>query len=161
MRGVHGIWWEFTVYDGSSESRHCDVAVDVAVLWIDWIVYTRIYLHLINIYLHKRLNTTVSLVYTVIYSCIRLYTIYLALSPMYTWYICVYTKYIPGLFPMPCHMEGPFPLSHDLSYGICSLSNLCHTRLLLQLISSPYSPHDWIIEYMELTSQDFMLSGFL
>jgi hypothetical protein len=32
------------------------------------IVYTRIYLHAINIYLHKRFNTTVNLVYTVIYS---------------------------------------------------------------------------------------------
>ena len=54
---------------------------------------------------------------------------------------------------------GAFP--HALSYGICPLSYLCHIYLLLQSLSSPYSSPDWIIEYMELTSQDFRLSGFL
>ena len=34
-------------------------------------------------------------------------------------------------------------------------------KTLLQSISSPYSPHDGIIKYMKLTSQDFILSVFL
>jgi hypothetical protein len=48
-----------------------NVTVDITVLWIDGIIYTRIYVHVINIYLHKHLYTTKHLVYTVIYACIQ------------------------------------------------------------------------------------------
>jgi hypothetical protein len=84
------------------------------------IVYTGIYLHVINIYLHKRFNTIVNLVYTVIYSCILPYTWYILsftlvydiLSGKPNLYLVYMLKYqvYDWSFSMPCHMEGPFPM---------------------------------------------------
>ncbi len=58
-------------------------------------MYTIIYLHVINLYLFKLLYTVacINLVYTVIYACIQCIE-----DKAQTWYIRVYTKYMIGLF---------------------------------------------------------------
>jgi hypothetical protein len=105
MMGIHGVHGTATLQWTSQCSG---------------IVYTGIYLHVINIYLHKRFNTTVNLVYTVIYSCILPYTWYiisytlvydiLSVKPnVYFVYMLKYQLY-DWSFSMPCHMEVPFPM---------------------------------------------------
>ncbi len=89
-------------------------------------------------------------------------------SNVYLVYIHIYQVYDRS-FSHALSYGGAF--SHALSYSrishmsfVISLSYTIlyiYRKTLLQLISSPYSPNDGIIEYMELTSQDFMLSGFL
>ncbi len=132
-------------------------ATSTATLQCSGSVYTRIFLHVINIYLHNFSYTCIYLVYQIM----SLVYVYSALYLVYWILYLVYNSHILSKWQVFFHAlsyGGAF--SHALSYGICPLTYLCHIHLQLQSISSPYSPHEWIIEYMELTSQDFMLSGF-
>ncbi len=133
------LWWEFTVYDESSRgSRH------TTTLQCSGIVYTGIYVHVINIYLHKRFNTTVNLVYTVIYSCILLQTWYIIsytlvydiLSGKHNLYLVYMPEYqvYEWSFSMPCHMEGRC----QAESAICLLSYLCHKHLQFLFIPSSW-----------------------
>ncbi len=128
-------------------------------------MYTSIYWHVINIYLFKFLYTCLYLVYTIIslvYVYLALYLVYLALYLVYMRIYQVYDRsfshalsYGGAFYPCPVIWQNQ-PYVH------CHISVIyIYRKTLVHLICYPYAPHDGIIEYMELTSQDFMLSGFL
>ncbi len=117
----------------TKQLRRCSGRCSALDIGFAGIVYTRIYLHVINIHLFKLLYTCLYLVYTIIslvYVYLALYLVYLGL---YLVYLHIYQVYDRS-FPHALSYGGAFP--HALSYG-----RISHMSVVISLSYTSIGKH--------------------